>query len=415
MIGFMNDHSLIIFNIIQRDSYQYGNLALWIVFLLYYEHIFHSLSKKSLIFNILLGGLGGVTSYWSAVKLGSITLIPGSGFYFILSQFLFWAIFFPISLKLYYVDDYWKFLLDFSVIFSFDKSGFIRHQEEFKENLSTIKLTGKNSLVTGGTGGIGNGVASILSKLDSKVFITGRNQVKGTAFEKDNPNSKFLQLDMANWEDVFHFARNSETFDLIVFNAGSMPEAILFNKEGVEVQCASQLLGHYFLLVWLKKFNKLKYGARVVWVSSGGMYLKKLNVDELFNNLKYDKVETYANVKRAQVTLVEELAKLNEWKDFNIFSMHPGWVKTDGLKDALPHFYNFLEKRLRNEDEGADTIVWCLITQSLLQNGGFYFDRKKVRPYVLSSYNPYDAQRKRLIELIEDKMNNLSNVLSCNL
>ncbi len=65
------------------------------------------------------------------------------------------------------------------------------------------------------------------------------------------------------------------------------------------------------------------------------MYLKKLDLDSLFEKPDYDKMETYANVKRAQVTLVEELSLQEEWKDFQILSMHPGWVRTAGLSGAL--------------------------------------------------------------------------------
>ena len=58
------------------------------------------------------------------------------------------------------------------------------------------------------------------------------------------------------------------------------------------------------------------------------MYLKKLDLDSLFHNQKYEKVSTYSNVKRAQVTLVEELSKQERWENVKVFSMHPGWVAT---------------------------------------------------------------------------------------
>jgi dehydrogenase/reductase SDR family protein 12 len=84
-------------------------------------------------------------------------------------------------------------------------------------------------------------------------------------------------------------------------------------------------------------------------VSSGGMYLKKLDLDSLFNNQKYEKVSTYSNVKRAQVTLVEELSRQERWKNVQVFSMHPGWVGTYGLKEALPKFFSLMKNRLRDK------------------------------------------------------------------
>ena len=297
----------------------------------------------------------------------------------------------------------WDVILDKSVLFSFDQTGFKRHQKYFTEDIYNLKLSNKNVLVTGATAGIGENLASSISKLGPNVFITGRNHQKGLDFESHNKNSKFISLDMANWKAIHEFAKDAPVFDFLVFNAGGMPEKMSENEDGVEFQSASQLFGHYYLLTWLKAFNKLSPKARIVWVSSGGMYLRQLDLGSLIKNLKYEKVDTYANVKRAQVTLVEELSKLNEWRDFNIYSMHPGWVGTEGLKEALPKFYNFMKNRLRSASEGADTILWCLFSKNPPESGGFYFDRKKVSPYISKKYNPSNAERSALLKLLNEK------------
>lgn len=401
LVGYLNDSGLIWLNLIYKDSYQIGNLSLWIVFIIYYEHIFVKFRNLPTPVVSFVGGLAGALTYWSAAKLGAIVIIAGMENQFLVLQFIFWAAFFPLSLKFYLKDGYWDNLLDKSTIFSFDQTGFLRHKKKFTENLSLKNISGKNILVTGATGGIGAEVAEALSFLGGKVFFTGRNEQKGLSFEKNLSNSKFISLDMANWKDLYEFAKVCESMDYVVFNAGSMPEKLIENENGIEFQCASQLLGHYYLLVWLKEFKKLKPGARIVWVSSGGMYLKKLDLDSLFKNPHYEKVDTYANVKRAQVTLVEELALLDEWREFFIYSMHPGWVGTEGLKEALPKFYRLMKNRLRLPSEGADTILWCLLSEVPPKSGGFYFDRKKVSPYITQQYSPTLAQRRELIQALE--------------
>ena len=69
-----------------------------------------------------------------------------------------------------------------------------------KEDFSQKDLTGKISLVTGGTSGIGGEVAQELSGLGSKVFVTGRNEQKGEIIHRENNlNMHFHSLDMANW------------------------------------------------------------------------------------------------------------------------------------------------------------------------------------------------------------------------
>ncbi len=399
--GCLNDFGLIWLNLISKNSYQLGSLSLWIVFITYYEKIFVKFQKISPGIVSMTGGIAGALTYWSAAKMGAIEITSGRENQFLLSQFVFWAVFFPASLRLYFKGGYWDALLDKSTIFSFDKSGFIRHEKQFNENLSLKDLSGKSVLVTGATSGIGEEVASTLSSLGAKTIVTGRNQEKGLRFEKQNSHSKFVSLDMAKWKELYEFAKTCESLDHVVFNAGSMPEKLIVNDEGVEFQSASQLFGHYYLLVWLKEFKKIKPGARIVWVSSGGMYLKKLNIDSLVKNPNYEKVDTYANVKRAQVTLVEELALKTEWDDYFIYSMHPGWVGTEGLKDALPGFSRLMKNRLRSPSEGADTILWCLLTDNAPESGGFYFDRKKVSPYITKGYSPTLKQREELMKILE--------------
>ena len=385
-----------------KESYSYGFLSLWIVFISYYGDVFNKLKELPYLFLAILGGFGGSLAYWSAYKLGALSISQDSHTFYLLYIFALWAIFFPISMWLFYEDKYWNYILDKSVVFSFDKTGYLRHKAKFKEDLSQKTLANKISLVTGGTSGIGGEVSKELSSLGSKVFVTGRNKQKGNYFEKTNLNVSFHALDMANWTDLDDFCKNSDCYDYIVLNAGGMPEKLVLNDFDLEHQCASQLLGHYFLIYLLSEYGKINKNARIIWVSSGGMYLKKLDLDSLFLNQEYDKVATYANVKRAQITLVEEICKQDRWKNFQIITMHPGWVATTGLKDSLPGLFSMMKNRLRDLEEGADTIIWLLLTKVNLKSGGFYFDRKITSPYLSNSFNPSREQRKILLEKIEN-------------
>ena len=119
------------------------------------------------------------------------------------------------------------------------------------------------------------------------------------------------------------------------------------------------------------------------------------------------KVSTYSNVKRAQVTLVEELSRQERWKNVQVFSMHPGWVGTYGLKEALPMFFSLMKNRLRDMKEGADTIIWLLLTEESLTSGSFYFDRKIVSPYLSKNYNPTREQRITLMKKIDNYIEKL--------
>ena len=288
--GYIHDSSLIWIKIISSESYSYGFLSLWIVFISYYGDVFNKLKELPLLFLAILGGIGGSLAYWSAYKLGALSISQDSDTFYLIFVFALWTIFFPLSMWLFYEEKYWEFILDKTIVFSFDKTGFNRHKSKFNEDLSQKDLTGKISLVTGGTSGIGGEVAQVLSRLGSKVFVTGRNEQKGKSFKGNNSNLNFNFLDMANWHQLKIFCNKSNCFDYIVLNAGSMPDSLVLNDFSVEHQCASQLIGHYYLIDMLNKCGKINRHARIIWVSSGGIYLKKLDLDSLFHNQKYEKV-----------------------------------------------------------------------------------------------------------------------------
>jgi len=388
--------------IVHNESYSYAYLSLWIVFISYYGDIFNSLKELPTIFLSILGGIGGSLAYWTAYNLGAINLYSDSNIFYLVFVFILWGLFFPFSMWLFYEESYWNYFLDKTIVFSFDKTGFKRHKSNFNEDLSKKNLQGKIALVTGGTSGIGGRVVDQLENLGAKVFFTGRNRQKGDYVDKSRKNLKFFVLDMAKWNEFFEFCKNGDRFDYIVLNAGGMPSNLVLNEYKFEHQCASQLLGHYFLIHFLRKFNKINKDARIVWISSGGMLLKKLDIDSLFLNKNYNKVSTYANVKRAQVTLVEELSKQNKWKNINMFCMHPGWVSTLGLNNALPKFFSLMKNRLRTSEEGSDTILWLLLTEKNIKSGGFYFDRKIVSPYITNYFNPSIKERMLLLKKMEE-------------
>jgi dehydrogenase/reductase SDR family protein 12 len=271
-----------------------------------------------------------------------------------------------------------KRILDASVFWSFDRSGYLRHKQQFKESYHFKK--GSRALITGGTSGIGEAASIELAKQGVNVTATGRSKLKGDQLLKSYPEITFSSTDMAEWSTFDALVNQVEELDYLVLNAGGMPNDFVTNQQGIELQFASQLFGHYILAKKLLAAKKLKKGARIVWVTSGGMYLKALNIKAIFQNNRYDKIENYANVKRAQVTLLPFFK--NEFPDQTVTAMHPGWAATPGVEESMPTFSKFMKGRLRTPLEGADTILWLLGTKEVINSGALYFDRMEVSPHM---------------------------------
>ena len=395
--GLIQDYGVLKLNFVDyhQVSFPWWTTALYISFLGYYGDAFNYITKKSIGFQFLIGLAGGAFSYFSAVKVSPIEVF--SNWYYVIIG-IGWGFFFPISIKVFYEGFMWNKLLDLSIFWSFDLSGFLRHQKSFKEEIKF--KAGKFALITGGTSGLGKATAIEMANQGIKVIITGRNLERGNVIA-EHPNIEFIQWDMTDWSQIKNVIEKTPKLDYLVLNAGGMPNAFETNSQGIELQFASQLFGHYYLAKDLRKNKKLKHNARIVWVTSGGMYLKNLDLETITENTTYDKVSTYANVKRAQVTLLEYFKE--QFPEQLVLAMHPGWAATPGVESAIPGFAKKMQGRLRSSIQGADSILWLLSTDSQLESGALYFDRQKVSKHLFWFTKKSEKLKEALIKIINEK------------
>ena len=92
----------------------------------------------------------------------------------------------------------------------------------------------------------------------------------------------------------------------------------------------------------------------------------------------YKGSQQYARAKRAQVTLNEMWAQRVPGDEVVFHAMHPGWVDTPGLREALPTFRKLVGPLLRSPQQGADTLVWLAADghEPVASSGGFWLDRR---------------------------------------
>lgn len=287
-------------------------------------------------------------------------------------------------------------ILDASIVYSFDKSGYLRHAKNFRAE--EWNGSGKVALVTGANSGIGFETARQLLAYGTTVHLLCRSQERGQrALEELNSSNTQLHIvDVSDPQGTADWAKNHAPaqIDILINNAGGMPDELSYNSYGDELTWASQVLGHYTLTETLISEKKLTPAARVITVASGGMYLQKLDLSDLrWEKRPYDKYKAYANAKRAQVIL-NELWNEKYGPDICFSCMHPGWVDTSGVRTAMPEFYSALGKRLRNLAEGADTIVWLALTPHSYPGGKFWFDRAEAptHKFWFTQDNPQDRQ-----------------------
>ena len=176
---------------------------------------------------------------------------------------------------------------------------------------------------------------------------------------------------------------------MLVNNAGALPARRSETPEGFEVAFATNVLGPFLL-------TRLLAPARVITVTSGGMYTARLDPFDLQAvSRPYAGAAVYARTKRAEMILTRLWAE----RGIDAHAMHPGWADTPGLAKSLPGFHRALKPLLRTPEQGADTIVWLGATEQ--PSGHLWHDRAARPPYRLPWTRETAAERARLWELCE--------------
>ena len=304
----------------------------------------------------------------------------------------------------------WHWFLDKSIYYSFDKSGYLRHQKRFDESCLDHSMEGKVCVVTGANSGLGFETARALAHRGATLYMLCRNEERGRAAlntireESKNPNVHLALVDLSELASIHAFLDrfDEQRVDVLIHNAGLLPLERQKNSAGLELTVATHVVGPFLLTQALK--DKLA-GGRIIWVSSGGMYSKRLDLAWMLNNEgEYDGVAAYAMTKRAQVVLSELFAARFMEIGATVNSMHPGWASTSGVEKSLPKFFKRMKKRLRTAEQGADTIVWLAVAEAASgASGKFWFDRAAVKTHLFGRTKESDEERAKLWAFCEEE------------
>lgn len=302
-------------------------------------------------------------------------------------------------------------LLDASPLFSFDRIGFQRHALGFDPEDLEVDLYGRRCLVTGASAGLGYETALALADLGGEVVLLCRDRARGeaavTAIREATGSRRvrLCEVDLADLDSVARAgdALGREPVDVLVHNAGLLPDARIESPQGLELTFATHVAGPHGLTRVLRPALEQAGDARVVWVSSGGMLTRRLNLeDPQWRWRDYDGVVAYAETKRAQVVLAELWAEAFADTKVCVNAMHPGWADTKGVRESLPRFHRVTETILRTPAEGADTIVWLAASPAAAgRTGRFFFDREPVRTHWVAGTRESESDRRALWTLCE--------------
>eukprot|EP01104_Vermistella_antarctica_P002132 TRINITY_DN1229_c0_g2_i1.p1 TRINITY_DN1229_c0_g2~~TRINITY_DN1229_c0_g2_i1.p1 ORF type:complete len:372 (+),score=71.23 TRINITY_DN1229_c0_g2_i1:227-1342(+) len=313
----------------------------------------------------------------------------------------------------------------------FTTQGYDRHAPRFnKDAFAGVSLVGKHVMITGSNSGIGADATRHFLQLGATVHMVCRSEERAREAivllkaQTESPSIHLHLLDVSDGPAVKAFARafvaSGVPLYCLVNNAGAMIHGGKLTSPaagGIEVNFAINTLGTFILteelLPSLCAYASgatvtgetvagetvagatavVREMARVVTVSSGGMLTKDLDVGEeqVTSTKEKDGTFTYAQNKRQQVCLTERWCETHESSGIRFQSMHPGWVDTPAIRTSMPDFHKRMEGKLRNLEQGSDTIVWLGASDEALKckGGGFFLDREPQDKHLTFAWSSY--------------------------
>ncbi|MBZ5737761.1 SDR family NAD(P)-dependent oxidoreductase [Nocardioides mangrovi] len=261
-------------------------------------------------------------------------------------------------------------------------------------------LDGRRAVVTGASSGLGIATAEGLAALGAEVVLVVRDLEKGARVVREVQGRlplarlELRRCDLADLDDVRALAAEVDgSVDVLVHNAGAMPPERTESPQGHELTMALHVLTPVLLTDLLAGAGRLD-DARVVLVTSGGMYAQRLRADDPeYLDGDYSPTTAYARSKRAQVELLPELQSRWAAHGVTVHATHPGWADTPGVSESLPTFRRITGPLLRDADEGADTTVWLAATEPTPAGGRLWHDRRPRPAHLLRRTRTGEAER----------------------
>ena len=240
-------------------------------------------------------------------------------------------------------------------------------------------LKGKNIIVTGASGGIGNSIVKKLNEAEANILASGTKTEKLDELKKNFGNIKTLKFDISQSEKIEEFIENATnelggSLDCIVNNAGITQDNLAIRmsldewQKVIDINLTSTFLMSKFAI---KKMLKNKSG-------------KIVNITSVVGHTGNPGQANYSASKAGIIAMSKSLAIEYAKKNININCISPGFIKTamsdkidDNFKEVI--ISKIPSARLGEPDDVANAVLFLSSDQSnyingetLHVNGGMY-------------------------------------------
>ena len=254
-------------------------------------------------------------------------------------------------------------------------------------------MKGKTVVITGGNAGIGKATAIELAKKGAEIVITSRSEDKAKAAvteiksASENDSIKYVLVDLSSQESVRKAAEELKVkfpkIDVLINNAGCYVSDLQLNVDGIEMQFATNHIGHFLLTNLILDNVKAAGNARIINLSSiAHNSTRELNLDDInYANEEYSGWKAYSRSKYCNILFTKELAKRLEKDEITVNAVHPGGVRTE-IAEKNANWYTklgwtIMKPFMITVEKGAATSIYLASSLDVSDKTGHYWVKSK--------------------------------------
>ena len=258
--------------------------------------------------------------------------------------------------------------------------GFNSSAEDVTEG---VDLSGKTVLITGVNSGLGQETMRVLAKRGAHIIGLARELAKAEqACEALGDQTTPVACELSDLDSVRaatdQVAASGKPIDILICNAGIMALPKLRQARGIELQFATNHLGHFLLVNGL--LDSLSDSARIVCLSSNAHFMapeEGIQFDNLSGVRDYDGLKAYGQSKLANILFAKELTRRLQGNDVTANAVHPGVILTNlgrhmKISTMLGMATGIL-RQFKNVHQGAATTCYVAAHPDTQGVSGEYF------------------------------------------